>query len=317
MPPKGTMGIVGCYGLSDQILHLIEEDEHIRTLFLVANEEGKQFARKAKERSSHVEPVMVDQNAIRAKGKEGFSVLLWLNSEGLHDGRDIDRHHREILSRIAGHVDSVLFCYGLCRSPEQRLIELKDEASVPMTFLTDLDGEIVDDCFAAVIGGKRDYLEHIMGHKHTLLATSGYAESWRRKRERADLTSLVEEVEGLRYMFETLGYHKLLKLDDYINDGGRFDEDVRAFSQLFDLELEVKQCHSRVFEHSYALAKESMQDESNGDSSSTTAPRSMARPSCMVLKGATSEEAAMADRRAASLNRSCLPDSGALSRTLP
>lgn len=272
MPPKGTMGIVGCYGLSDQILRLVEEDEQVRKLLVVANEEGERFARKVKERNGHLEPLMVEEGELGPRDEEGFSILLWLNMEGLHDRRDIDKHHREILSRIVDHVDSVLFFYGLCRSPEQRIIELKDNAPVPTTFLTDLEGEVVDDCFAAVIGGKRDYLDHIMRHKYTLFVTSGYAESWRRKRERADLSSLVEEVEGMRYMFQTLGYNKLMKLDDHPDDGGCFDEDVREFSKLFDLELEVSQCHSPVFAHSYAIAKESMPDSTSGCMSGT-APR--------------------------------------------
>lgn len=278
MLPKGTMGIVGCYGLSDQILRLVEEDQQVRKLLVVANEEGERFARKMRERNSRLEPVMVEEDALGPKDEEGFSILLWLNMEGLHDGRDIDRRHREVLSQIADHVDSVLFCYGLCRSPEPRIIELKDNAPVPTTFLTDLDGEVVDDCFAAVIGGKRGYLDHIMEHKYTLFVTSGYAEGWRKKREQADLSSLVEEVEGMRYMFQTLGYHRLMKLDDRPDDGGRFDEDVRAFSKLFDLELEVRQCHSPVFAHSYAMAKESMLNKASGCMSGT-APRPMPWPS--------------------------------------
>ena len=316
MAIKGTMGIVGCYGLSDQILRMVEEDEQVGKLLVVANEEGERFERKVKERNGRIEPVMVDGNALGPSDEEGFSILLWLNPESLHDGRNTHDHHREVLSRMADHVDAVFFFYGLCRSPELRLIELRDEAPVPTIFLTDLDGEIVDDCFAAVLGGKKDYLEHIMGHKHALLVTTGYAESWRRKRERSDLSTLVEEVEGMRYMFQTLGYDKLVKLDDGVDDGGRFDEDVRAFSRLFDLELEIRLCRSPVFAHSYAMAKKSIQNRSDTLSPGAET-RLMSWSPCGTMRKLACACSAMAWRVHMSLGPSCQLDADPFNRTLP
>ena len=317
MPCRGVLGIIGCYGLSDQIIQLIGGDEDIENVFVVNNAEGKRFAHKARERSILKNLVPVDADERIHPGKGDLSILLWLNPEGLHDRRNIHTHHQEVLSSIADHVDAVLFFYGLCRSPEQKLVELTDEAPVPTTFLTDMDGEIVDDCFAAVLGGKRDYLDCFMCHKHTLLVTSGYAESWRRKREQMDIPSMVEEVEGLRYMFETMGYHRLLKLDDAAGDEERFDEDVRAFSRLFDLELDVRECCSPVFEHSYALAKESMQYETRGDMAGTTASRLVAQPWCQNMRRDPCEYGAIAGHNALLSNIPCLPDRGGLSRRLP
>jgi hypothetical protein len=69
----------------------------------------------------------------------------------------------------------------------------------------------------------------------------------------------------LRHMFEVMGYHRLLKLDDGLGDPNGFNEDVRAFSRTFDLELDTMRCRSRVFERSYDRAKEKMD---NGEISS-------------------------------------------------
>lgn len=262
---KGVLGIIGCYGLSDQVIHLISRDESMESIFIVNNEEGVRFAKKCRSRSIKKDIVLVSEGEPVRDASSGFSVYLWLNPEGLHDEpSSLQRKHREALWKMSDHVDSVLFCYGLCRGSEHETNDMMDNSLVPVTFLTDLDGEMVDDCFAAILGGKKEYLDCIRKNKGTLLATTGYAEGWRRKRETLSIDSIVEEVEGLRYMFRELGYDRILKLDDGTGDTSRFDEDVRTFSRIFDLGMEIRNCELTVFEHSYQLAKERIRTRMEG-----------------------------------------------------
>lgn len=253
----GTLGIIGCYSLSDQIIYLVDRDDSIESLFVVNNEEGLRFIKKLHDRSVEKNVVFVDEKEPIPKESTGFSILLWLNPGDLHnESSSIRQRQTEILERISDHVDSVLFCYGLCRSPEERIACLIREARVPVTFLTDSSGEIVDDCFAAIIGGKQAYLDHIKEHKGTIFASTGYVETWGGKYRGMDIESIVEHVEGMTCMFEAMGYHQVMALDDGQGDRDLFDKDIRTFARIFDLRLVIKECCLKVFEQSYDHAKE-------------------------------------------------------------
>ncbi|MBI0581985.1 MAG: DUF1638 domain-containing protein [Methanomassiliicoccales archaeon] len=272
------LGIIGCYSLSDQIIYLIDRDDSIESLFIVNNEEGLRFIEKLHDRSVEKNILLIDENGPLPKGNTGLSVLLWLNPGDLHnESASIRQRQAEILERISGFVDSVLFCYGLCRSPEERIARLMREARVPVTFLTDDSGEIVDDCFAAIIGGKQAYLDHIKEHKGTIFASTGYVETWGRKYRGMDIESIVEHVEGMTCMFEAMGYHQVMVLDDGLGDRDLFDKDVNTFARIFDLRLVIKECQLRVFERSYDHAKEMID---HGEVSEVEEmPRMGARPS--------------------------------------
>lgn len=250
-----VLGIIGCYGLSDQILHLIERDRSIDEVLVIDNPEGRRFVEKAEERAIGADVRLVcEDHPLAWKGE--FGVLLWLNPEDLHNQPAVIQSRQdELLSQLSDKVDSILFCYGLCRSSEQRIARLIRRATKPVTFLTDDRGEIVDDCFGAVLGGKKVYLDTMLGNKGALFATTGYVEAWKRRHEAMDIESLVNEVEQLRDLFADLGYHRLIRLDDGAGDSVGFEEDVRTFSRTFDLELVSQACRLKVFERSYDLAK--------------------------------------------------------------
>ncbi len=253
---EGALGIIGCYGVSDQILHLVKRDEEIDTLFVVENPEGLRFARKLRERLIDKELILVAENEIPKMPQDQFSILLWLNPEDLHNTPTaIQLRQEEVLSILAPIVDSIFFCYGLCRSPEQRIMKLISRTTVPVNFLMDACGEIVDDCFAAILGGREVYLQYMLRHKGTLFATTGYVEAWKRNHEPMDIESLVNEVEELKTLLEAMEYRCVLKLDDEVGDTATFEKDVRAFAMTFDLELEGRKCWLRVFDRSYDIAK--------------------------------------------------------------
>ena len=266
-----VLGIIGCYGLSDQILHLIDRDRSINRVFVIDNPEGRRFVEKLKERSFATDVLLVSEEHPVERDERGFCVLLWLNPEDLHNQPAVIQSTQdELLFRLSSKVDSILFCYGLCRSSEQRITSLIEKASKPVTFLTDDHGEIVDDCFGAVLGGKQIYLDTMLGNNGALFATTGYVEAWKRKHESMDVESLVSEVEQLRDLFEDLGYRRIIRLDDGVGDAASFEEDVRSFARTFDLEMVSRTCQLRVFERSYDLAKSRMGMGEAGDARETS-----------------------------------------------
>jgi hypothetical protein len=131
-----------------------------------------------------------------------------------------------------------------------------EESEVPINYLTDGCGEIVDDCLAAIMGGKATYLEHLKKNKGTIFATTGYVETWKNRSQAMEIESLVQWVTELKNLFDMLGYDRVLILDDGLGDRDIFESDIRKFSQTFGLQLAREECSSFIFEQSYDEAKE-------------------------------------------------------------
>ncbi len=253
---EGMLGIIGCCSLSEQILHLIDRDEDIDNLFVVKNLEGMRFVEKIRDQFVERNLCIVDEDQLPQRKWRGFSVILWLNPEDLHNDPSALQHAQsQILSKMSAYIDSALFCYGLCRSSEQRINSMIKQARIPITFLTDSNGETVDDCFAAILGGKKTYLDCILRHKGTLLASAGYEEAWRRKFREMDIETIFHEAKWLKHTLEALGYNHILILDDGLGDRDQFEKDVRTYAQVFDLEVTTRKCGLEVFERSYDMAK--------------------------------------------------------------
>ncbi len=259
MQKNAVLGIVGCYALSDHIVRLIDRDEEARRVYVVNNEFGTRFVKKAEERCPGKDFILVREDEIPEANDGTCSIKLWLNPEDLHNEPAAIQHVQErCLSVLSGQVDSVLFCYGLCRSSDSRIAELSALASVPVTFLTDDSGEVVDDCFAAIVGGKGAYVKFFLENKGALFATTGYTEAWKMKHSSLEIESLVQQVVDLKGLFEALDYHRIVRFDDGVGDREGFEKDVEAFSATFDLQVVPRRFRSQVFEHSYDLAKEKM-----------------------------------------------------------
>ncbi len=259
MQKNAVLGIVGCYALSDHIIRLIDRDEDVKHVFVVDNAFGSRFVKKAEERCPGKNFVLVGEGEMPESNDGACSIKLWLNPEDLHnEPAAILRTQERCLKVLAGQVGSVLFCYGLCRSSDSKLAELSGVAAIPVTFLVDESGEIVDDCFAAIVGGKKEYVRFFFENKGALFATTGYTEAWKMKHETLGIESLVQQVVELKGLFEALNYQRIIRFDDGVGDRDGFEKDVEAFSATFDLQVVTKRCVSQVFDRSYDLAKDKM-----------------------------------------------------------
>ena len=136
MQKNPVLGVVGCYALADHIVRLIERDESVSRVYVVDNEFGSRFVKKAEERCPGKDFFLVGEDESPEENDGTCSIKLWLNPEDLHnDPASILSTQERCLRTFAGQVDSILFCYGLCRSSDSKLAELSGLASVPVTFL--------------------------------------------------------------------------------------------------------------------------------------------------------------------------------------
>lgn len=250
-----VLGIIGCVVLADELTYVLSRDQGLSRVFVIDNDAGRIL--RDKMARSQMEAVMVSPNDLdRVRSRDRYSVLIWMNPAGPHDDqaelRGVVRAAAEGMSKW---VDLCLCFYGLCRNSLWRIGQMGDEVGVPMMILTDIRGRDVDDCFGANIGGKQEYLDAIVNNRGTIFVSPGYAENWQRRQNEKSLEKIIEQVENMRFVFERMGYSKVMRLENGLGDRDKFVSRVDAFSKIFDLQVVSRPCGPEVFEHTYSLAK--------------------------------------------------------------
>lgn len=255
MAADNVLGIIGCVVLADELSHVLSRDEDLHRVFILENDAGVILKDKLARYQVDAELVTLG-DLERARSQDRYSVLIWMNPAGPHDDQaELRAQVRHAAERLSGSVGMCLCFYGLCRNSLWKIERMGEEAGVPMMILTDPKGHPVDDCFGANLGGKKEYLDAIVDHRGTIFVTPGYAENWQRRQNKKPIDKIVEQVENTRFVFERMGYSKIMRLENGLGDSKKFEGRVGAFARMFDLEVLSKQCRLWVFEHSYSLAK--------------------------------------------------------------
>lgn len=125
---------------------------------------------------------MVNGDEIGALSFAGYSVIVSVKPTGLHDGASVLLSNlSDGVKRLEPFCESIFLFYGLCRSTKYDIKRFIEDRGMALTFLTEEDGSVADDCFGAVLGSRRRYLEMMNNNKGTMFITTGYAEHWAMK----------------------------------------------------------------------------------------------------------------------------------------
>lgn len=260
MGEEGALGILGCTILQEELLYVLSRDEEIRNLVVLGGAPGETFHQRARELLPGLAHSLIPCDDLEAvEALEGFTVVVDIKETSLHrDPKAFREEVRCICRALREHVGSILLFFGLCRNALWKMHEFSNELGVPIMILEDREGHEVDDCFGAVMGGRRIYLKHILEHRGTLFIIPGYADHWARKLGSKDVTGALEAYNDLRFVFERLGYDKILRIDTHLGDQADFERKVSTFSNLFNMRLSSEEGDLSVFLHSYDLAKGAM-----------------------------------------------------------
>lgn len=63
------------------------------------------------------------------------------------------------------------------------------------------------------------------------------------------------QIENYQMLFKTLGYTKVMMLDDGLGDREEFRRRVHVFASIFGFGIESTRCDMTLFERSYDMAK--------------------------------------------------------------
>ncbi len=258
MAIEGRLGLIGCVLMGDEITHMISQDNDVSRVLILENEESEGIASKLS--NLDVPLTMIEEDFRQIEAPDGFEVLIWMKPMALHE--DPNKLKNEVLDslRIMDSVcDSILLFYGLCGNAFERMEEVRGEVGNPIHILTDEEGETVDDCIGAVVGGKKEYLDLLRKYPGVMYLTPMWADNWREMLVKTGILPDADDLDVVKTIFEMTGYEKVLKIDTGLGAREEFDEKVEDFAKAFDFKQETyDSCTLKVIAKSWEESKKSI-----------------------------------------------------------
>lgn len=269
-----VIGILNCKMLQDEIVYLIKNDPEITDVTVIANGEHLEFIQKLDEAGIFYRTVplvrSVQDLARRNSGDSaGISLIVWNLELGLHERPKLLKEEvYKDLEVFAKKADGIYLLYGLCGNV---LGHVEDDFKdiCPVVILRDPDGEIVDDCIGATLGGRRQYLSllrsfHGVG---TFIFTPMYEASvdefFHYSRNKSGLTE-EQMVEMNKFMFEASNYKRVARLETGLHYTKDTDEPLKRFADTYDFEIfDLDGGNQKIFDDCYQKLKNKILQKEN------------------------------------------------------
>lgn len=247
-----VLSIVGCVVLADELSYVLSRDKELSRAFIIDNDEGRLLSGMLE--NQDIETEIIDPSEMRrASIQDRFSVLIWLNdASNCKMALEQRKKVNFSIANLAEHSGLCLCFYGRCNGAFDRLDDLEEDVKVPLMILTDVAGEVVDDCMAANMGGQAEYRRTMSNNPDTFFLTPGFVEDWFRAHEHLGRRQMSR---CARSLLQENGYSEIIKLDNGLGESGRVEEHLGFFSRCENIRVINRLCGLSVFENTYSIAK--------------------------------------------------------------
>lgn len=274
-----VLSIVVCRMLEDEVAHLLSADEQIRELILVDGIESMRLSAKLKalgrphillglpqiagnlgQKSciSNLQPGLFSRWMARLRfsrlGKSNLVVVVSPLRIGLHVSLEHLRTavYKEI-RQLAVFSDGILIFYGRCGNSLTDVKKDLFDLTCPLYFLNDEQGERIDDCIAAALGGNEIYSRTLAEHQDVaVFMTPMWAANWKAMGQEEATYSRKRDMQS---MLKGSGLTKVARIDTGLSLEKGFDENVQDFVLQFGLKKIQLEGGTAVAERSYQQAK--------------------------------------------------------------
>jgi hypothetical protein len=235
---RGTLCIIGCPILEDEIIHSLRADEDEKKVYL-ADTPPSHTLKKKLERNG-IPFVAVDEwefdNGFVDIDEEAFNVVIIMHKLGLHSQPKVLRSTLEDhLKIIQGRVDVIALYYGMCGNAGWDVSRwASEELSVPVFVFRDQNEEVCDDCIGVAVGGHSRYYTFVKKYPGMLFVTPAIAENWGEFSKELDMVKGFEimGIHSQKEVFELFGYKNAVKIDTGIGiTGDELEEGCRRLAK--------------------------------------------------------------------------------------
>jgi len=265
-----VLSIVACRMLEDELVHLLSADREVRELLLVDGKEALSLSAKLKAQSRphlllgldkiapHLRERLSRSGGVRSRNSAGpktkeLAVVVSPLRLGLHS--DLDQLKAAVydnIRRLAAFSDGILIFYGKCGNALADLEQDLSDLACPIYFLTDEQGERIDDCIALALGGNEIYDRTLAEHQDVaLFMTPMWASNWKAMGDEAASGKRLD----LGAILRGTGMTKVARIDTGLFFEPGFREKVDSFAREFGLQIIELPGEAGLAKSSYERAK--------------------------------------------------------------
>lgn len=257
------MSIIACRIFEDEIIHLIRNDPQITKILVLNSLDAAGVLRKLSENA--IEHIVCSPTEIEdfVCSEQDTNYFLLVNMLGfsLDASPQLlkDSVYKEI-NTMAEYADTILIFYGLCGNVLGDLNRDFAHLSCPVHILREEDGEVIDDCIGASLGGREPYLRALKeaGGEGVYFLTPMGAAFWKEMAVIARLTDDPNNTAMTKMVFDYAGYKNVGKINTGLAYEESFDAKVEEFAKAFNFRIVDMQGTVRIAEQSYQRAKDSI-----------------------------------------------------------
>jgi len=243
-PPmtKGTLGMIGCPILEDEMIYSLSTDDEDKDIYLVDSPQAHSIKRKLE--LNGIAFTSVDEwdfdKGYYEIDDERFNVIIIMNKLGLHSRPD------ELRSTIEGQIkwyrdrfDVIALYYGMCGNAGWDVSEwASKKLRMPVFVFRGGDGEVCDDCIGVAVGGHSKYYAFVKKYTGMLYVTPAIAENWNDFAKEMNMLRGFEalDIHSVKEMFQLFGYKNMVKIDTGIGiKGDALEEGFLRISEITGL----------------------------------------------------------------------------------
>lgn len=257
------MCIIACRIFEDEIVHIIKNDSQIARILVLDSPDAVGIIRKLSENKiHHTVCSSIDlKSTVNSGYNENYDLILNI----LGFSRDASPQllkqdvYKEV-SIMSEYATVILVFYGLCGNVLGNIDKDFAHLSCPVHILKEENGEIIDDCIGASLGGRKPYLTALkkaQGEGIYFLTPMGAA-FWKEMVVIARLTNDPDNTAMTKIVFDYAGYKKVGKINTGLVYEKNFDEKVEEFAKTFDFQVVEIEGTMNIAEQSYQRAKDAI-----------------------------------------------------------
>ena len=242
---KGTLGIIGCPILEDEIIYSIIREKDDKKVYLVDTEPSYTLKKKMESKGIPFTTVSewdLDNGYAEIDRKNQFNIVIVMNNLALHkEPKDLRSALENQMKQYQGQFDTIALYYGMCGNAGWDVSKwASDSLSVPVFVFRDKNEEVCDDCIGVAVGGHSKYYEFVKKHAGMFFVTPAIAENWGDYAKELNFTKGFEVlgITTVKEVFEVFGYKKAVKIDTGLGIKGKeLDRRCECFSDITGLEF--------------------------------------------------------------------------------
>ncbi|WP_094227820.1 DUF1638 domain-containing protein [Methanolobus psychrotolerans] len=234
-----VLTFIACRMFEDEIIHIIEKDSLINSLLIVNNADCGGLTDKLRDTGSEYDLVLESEISGRLN-KGNLTIIVEMLELALHAKPDnLKKVVYDKVREMSEYSDGILLFYGLCGNVLGKVDKELADLPCPVRILKEDNGDIIDDCIGAVLGGRAAYLEKLKSFHGvgTFFMTPMWAAHWREMVVSAGMTPDSDNIKLSKFVFDYAGYKNVAKMDTGLSYEKEFEPKVKEFAKLFDFNI--------------------------------------------------------------------------------